>query len=57
MNRPYLLVISFLSVTTIALILGIAVKSYNRPDLYADTLSVTRSTVNTIKEPIYKYGL
>ena len=57
MNRPYLLVISFLSVTTIALILGIAVKSYNHPGLYAATLSATRSTVNTIKEPIYKYGL
>ena len=57
MNRPYLLVISFLSVTTIAMVFGIVVKSRQSPDLYADALAATRAAVNTIKEPIYKYGL
>ncbi len=57
MKKPYLIIISFLSITTLAMVLGLIVKRQQNPALYADALSATAATVNTIKEPIYKYGL
>ncbi|MCW3126998.1 MAG: metalloendopeptidase-like rane protein [Bacteroidetes bacterium] len=57
MKRTYLIIISFLSVTTIAMVVGIVVRSQQDPNIYADAIAATKSTVSTLKEPIYRYGI
>lgn len=57
MKKAYLIIISFLSVTTVAMLLGIVVKSRQNPNIYADAYAATKTKVNEIKDPIYKYGI
>ena len=58
MKKDHILIISFLSVTCIALLLGIFVrKEFAIPMQYADASVPLKSVVETVKEPVYKYGL
>ena len=57
MHKNRLLIISFLSVTAIALIFGVIVKQ-NTPAQFADAEPIEPAPlVAQVKEPVYKYGL
>jgi murein DD-endopeptidase MepM/ murein hydrolase activator NlpD len=56
MTKNYLLIISFLSVTCVALLFGVFIKDHYGAMQYADE-GITHTTAEKIKEPIYKYGL
>lgn len=56
MKKNSLLIISFLSVTAVAMTFGIFIRKQQGPVQYADA-SITKVAKDTIKEPVYKYGL
>ena len=57
MKKNALIIISFLSVTATALVYGVFIRGYNSPVQYADASAKTKAPIDTVKEPIYKYGL
>ena len=57
MHKNILLIISFLSITAVALIFGVIVKQHT-PAEFADAPAMESAPiVEVIKEPVYKYGL
>ena len=57
MNNNRLLILSFLSITGIALLFGAIVRKQHNNPQFADASVAAPVRIDTIKEPIYKYGL
>lgn len=57
MKNTYLTIISFLSIVAVASTAGVLIRGHQDPSLYSKAIAETRSAVEEIQEPIYKYGL
>jgi len=57
MKNNALLIISFLSITAVALVFGAVIRRQAPPVQYADASTQVQAVVAKVKEPIYKYGL
>jgi murein DD-endopeptidase MepM/ murein hydrolase activator NlpD len=57
MNNNRLLIISFLSVTCVALLLGVLIKKQQSNPRFAEVTSTAHSTIDTVRVPVIKYGL
>jgi murein DD-endopeptidase MepM/ murein hydrolase activator NlpD len=55
-NNP-LLIISFLSVTCVALLFGLLLQKQKNNPAYADVTGIAHTPIAAAKEPVYKYGL
>ncbi len=57
MKKNVVLIISFLSVTAVALIFGAIIKKSTTSPLLADASTAKPLAIDSIKQPVYKYGL
>lgn len=57
MKKNALIIISFLSVTAVAMFFGAFIKGHNGSVQYADAEVKSKTPIDAIKEPVYKYGL